>query len=166
MFNTATGVKYRFECNQWFGKKSEDKKYWRDIPATKKGKEVISSLASVKYQIVVYTGDVLGAGTDANVHITIYGANGDSGKRILKSSWRDTFEQNQIDNFEIECLDLGEIEKVRIELDNKCFKPYWFLDKVEIINLGTNEKKTFPCQQWFDKKRGDGAISRELLPVD
>lgn len=43
MFNTATGVKYKFECNQWFGKKSEDKKYWRDIPATKRGKEVISS---------------------------------------------------------------------------------------------------------------------------
>lgn len=43
MFNTATGVKYKFECNQWFGKKSEDKKYWLDIPATKRGKEVISS---------------------------------------------------------------------------------------------------------------------------
>lgn len=60
----------------------------------------------------------------------------------------------------------GEIEKVRIEHDNKNFRPAWFLDKVEVINLGTNEKKTFPCKQWLDKDRGDGAISRELLPVD
>lgn len=55
----------------------------------------------------MYTGDVFGAGTNANVYITIYGANGDSGKRVLEQSWRDLFERNQIDKFEIECLDLG-----------------------------------------------------------
>jgi hypothetical protein len=55
---------------------------------------------------------------------------------------------------------------VQIEHDNKNFRPAWFLDKIEIINLGTNEKKTFPCKQWLDKDRGDGAISRELLSVD
>lgn len=63
----------------------------------------------MKYQIVVYTGDVFGAGTNANVYLTIYGANGDSGKRVLEQSWRDLFERNQIDKFEIECLDLGKL---------------------------------------------------------
>ena len=67
----------------------------------------LTGLASIKYQVIVYTGDVFGAGTNANVYITIYGANGDSGKRVLEQSWRDLFERNQIDRFEIECLDLG-----------------------------------------------------------
>lgn len=55
LFNTATGVKYRFECNQWFGKKSDDKKYWRDIPASKRGKEVISSTYWAEKKIFVYS---------------------------------------------------------------------------------------------------------------
>lgn len=41
---------------------------------------------------------------------------------------------------------LGEIEKVRIEYDNKNFRFVWFLDKVEVINLGINEKKIFLCK--------------------
>ena len=71
----------------------------------------LTGLASIKYQVIVYTGDVFGAGTNANVYITIYGANGDSGKRVLEQSWRDLFERNQIDKFEIECLDLGKLVK-------------------------------------------------------
>ena len=53
-----------------------------------------------------------GAGTDANVCITIYGENGDSGKRPLKKRFRDLFERNQTDSFNLEMLDLGELTKV------------------------------------------------------
>ncbi|XP_078332217.1 lipoxygenase homology domain-containing protein 1-like isoform X5 [Crassostrea virginica] len=169
--DTSTGDKYLFPCKDWIQigaspfKRSMGKELeLKDVEQSQIS--VVRSLASIKYQVIVYTGDVFGAGTNANVYITIYGANGDSGKRVLEQSWRDLFERNQIDKFEIECLDLGEIEKVRIEHDNKNFRPAWFLDKIEIINLGTNEKKTFPCKQWLDKDKGDGAISRELLPVD
>lgn len=34
----------------------------------------------------VFTGDMLGAGTDADVFINIYGENGDTGERYLKNS--------------------------------------------------------------------------------
>ncbi|XP_023260962.1 lipoxygenase homology domain-containing protein 1-like, partial [Seriola lalandi dorsalis] len=40
----------------------------------------VRNLVPVKYEIIVITGDVKAAGTDANVFITIYGVNGDSGK--------------------------------------------------------------------------------------
>ena len=53
-----------------------------------------------------------GAGTDANVSITIYGENGDSGKRPLKQRFRDLFERKQTDKFALEILDLGELSKV------------------------------------------------------
>lgn len=53
------------------------------------------------------TGDVKGAGTNANVSLTLYGNTGDSGKRELTQKFRDLFERKQTDKFEIEALDLG-----------------------------------------------------------
>ncbi len=51
--------------------------------------------------IHVYTGDVIHAGTNANVFATIYGENGDSGERKLQKSEKhlDKFERNQVRAF-------------------------------------------------------------------
>lgn len=38
------------------------------------------------YKVSVMTGDVYGAGTDANVYLTIYGDQGDTGERKLRKS--------------------------------------------------------------------------------
>ena len=59
---------------------------------------------------MVVTSDEKGAGTDANVKITIYGSLGDSGKRPLQKRWRDLFERGQTDDFDIDCIDLGNIQ--------------------------------------------------------
>ena len=50
------------------------------------------------YVIRVYAGDVMHAGTNANVFATIYGENGDSGERKLQKSEKhlDKFERNQV----------------------------------------------------------------------
>lgn len=45
----------------------------------------------------VFTGDMLGAGTDANVFINIYGESGDTGERYLKNSDNhNKFERGQV----------------------------------------------------------------------
>ena len=54
------------------------------------------------------TGDVKGAGTDANVSVTIYGDNGDTGKRPLQQKMRNLFERKQTDKFTLEAVELGE----------------------------------------------------------
>ena len=74
-------------------------------------------MAAIKYEVIVYTGDVSGAGTNANVWITVFGEHGDSGKRPLKQSFRNLFEKNQMDKFTVECLDLGIYKFVE---SNKC----------------------------------------------
>lgn len=119
----------------------------------------------MQYEIKVYTGDVSGAGTDANVLINLFGENGDTGKRPLSKKLRDLFERNQVDDFKIEALDLGPLTKLQIEHDNKGFKAGWFLEKVVVTNLSDNTSTQFPCSQWLDKKKGDKLISRELLPA-
>ena len=68
---------------------------------------VIAAVARVKYEVMVHTGDVEGAGTDANMSINIFGVNGDTGKRPLKQRHRNLFEQGQVDKFTLEAVDLG-----------------------------------------------------------
>ena len=112
----------------------------------------------------MYTGDVSSAGTDANVSINIFGENGDTGKRQLTKKFRDLFERNQVDDFKIEALDLGQLTKLHIEHDNKGFGAGWFLDKVVVTNTSNGTTVEFPCSQWLDKKKGDKQIARDLLP--
>ena len=47
-----------------------------------------------QYKVTVYTGDKKGAGTDANVTITIFGDGGDSHERKLRSK-KNNFERGQ-----------------------------------------------------------------------
>lgn len=58
----------------------------------------LSPFAGYSYKIDLYTGDIWGAGTDANVLLTIHGEDGDSGQRILDNSGnnfeRDSYEKN------------------------------------------------------------------------
>ena len=51
-----------------------------------------------KYKVNVHTGDVFRAGTDANVFVTIYGDQGDTGERQLKNSetFSDKFERGHV----------------------------------------------------------------------
>ena len=88
------------------------------------------------YIITVITGDRRGAGTDANVTINLYGENGiQSGDKKLETN-ANNFERNQIEEFGIESIDLGDtITKCRIGHDNSGFGSGWFLDKVIVSSL-------------------------------
>ncbi|CAN9504554.1 unnamed protein product [Ophioblennius macclurei] len=122
------------------------------------------SLVPVKYEIIVITGDEKGAGTDANVFITIYGTNGDSGRRQLRQKFRNLFEREQTDRFLLEMLDMGELQKVRVEHDNSGLNPGWLLDRVEVTNMANGVTTIFLCGKWLDVKRADGQIERVLYP--
>lgn len=57
--------------------------------------------AAKKYTINVYTGDVSGAGTDANVFMALFGDKGDSGERKLHKSdtYKDKFERGHVSGY-------------------------------------------------------------------
>ncbi|KAL7828480.1 hypothetical protein SRHO_G00321140 [Serrasalmus rhombeus] len=124
----------------------------------------VRSLVPVKYEIIVITGDVKGAGTDANVSITIYGVNGDSGKHALKQKFRNLFERGRTDRFVLEMLDLGDLLRVKVEHDNSSQSPGWFLECVEITNTANWVTTIFVCGKWLDKTKADGKIERVLYP--
>lgn len=75
------------------------------------------------------------------------------------------FSTGQTDKFKLEFLDLGELQKIRIEHDNAGFNPGWLCDNVVITNLMTGKATKFPCNKWLDKKKGDGELFKELYAV-
>ncbi|KAL5006870.1 hypothetical protein ScPMuIL_015676 [Solemya velum] len=162
----STGDKYIFPCKSWITVTEQMSKRDGRVLEVKKVEEskisTTRNLALVKYEVAVHTGSEFGGGTNANVTITLFGSHGDTGKRPLTQKFRDLFERNQVDKFQIEALDLGELNKVTIEHDNSGFRPGWFLDKIEVTNLATNITSVFPCGRWLDKSKDDCAISRDL----
>uniref|UniRef100_A0A667Z1M9 Lipoxygenase homology PLAT domains 1 n=1 Tax=Myripristis murdjan TaxID=586833 RepID=A0A667Z1M9_9TELE len=122
------------------------------------------SLVPIKYEIIVITADVKGAGTDANVFLTIYGSSGDSGRRPLRQKFRNLFEREQSDRFLMEMLDMGELLKVRVEHDNSGLRPGWLLERVDITNTANGVTTVFLCGKWLDTKKADGKICRVLYP--
>ncbi|XP_074196134.1 lipoxygenase homology domain-containing protein 1 isoform X9 [Rhinolophus sinicus] len=160
------GNVYFFDCDSLIPLKRK-RKYFKVFEVTKTTESFASkvqSLVPVKYEVIVTTGFEPGAGTDANVFVTIFGSNGDTGKRELKKKMRNLFERGQTDHFFLETLELGELRKVRVEHDSSGYYSGWLVDKVEVTNTRTGVATIFKCGRWLDKKRGDGLTWRELFP--
>ena len=83
-----------------------------------------------EYEITVITGDKKGAGTDANVSITIFGKSGQTDKLPLKSKSKNVFERNQSDIFTMKAKCVGPMTKIRIEHDNSGAAAGWYLERV------------------------------------
>jgi len=157
--NLKTNAKTFFLCGQWLDKHSGDKQMVRELPASKEDGTTYAPL--IKYKIEVTTGDRRGAGTDANVFVTVYGENGDSGQRKLEGSGN-LFERAQTDEFGFELVELGELKKVTIGHDNSGFGASWFLDKVVVTRESDGKKWFFLCGRWLSKGEDDGAIIRDI----
>lgn len=112
----------------------------------------------------IYTGDVFGAGTNANVFVTLFGELGDSGeKKLMKSQTHmDKFERNQMDRFPIQSADLGRLFKVHVRHDNSSFSTNWFLDRIEVSDT-RGDKYIFLCERWLSKSKDDKQIERTLF---
>ncbi|XP_004422559.1 PREDICTED: lipoxygenase homology domain-containing protein 1 isoform X1 [Ceratotherium simum simum] len=160
------GNVYFFNCDCLIPLKRK-RKYFKVFEVTKTTESFASkvqSLVPVKYEVIVTTGYEPGAGTDANVFVTIFGANGDTGKRELKQKMHNLFERGSTDRFFLETLELGELRKVRLEHDSSGYYSGWLVEKVEVTNTSTGVATIFNCGRWLDKKRGDGLTWRDLFP--
>ncbi|XP_072045883.1 lipoxygenase homology domain-containing protein 1-like [Amphiura filiformis] len=165
----SIGKRLHFPCGQWFDKKKGDGQIERLLAPGEKGAK-LAKPETETYNIFVTTSDVKNAGTDANVHIIIYGDDIDTGKLTLKKSktHKDKFERGNMDEFEMEAPKVGDVKKIRIGHDNKgAFGGGWMLDNVELESPSTLGKRLhFACGRWLDKKEDDGLIERELVPKD
>lgn len=108
---------YWFFCQQWLDASKGDRQTFRELLPTDENGNPLSDQQEIVYRVHVFTGDKRNAGTDANVFLTIYGENFDSGERELnKSSNLNKFERNQVTLF----LQTNE-DKIEIFIFRKIF---------------------------------------------
>lgn len=113
---------------------------------------------------------MFGAGTDANVFATLFGANGDSGELEMKKSETNSnkFERNKTDMFTFtNILSLGELTKLRIRHDNtgSLGNTHWHLEWVKVEDAERGRTYLFPCNKWLSLSKDDKQLVRELTPI-
>ena len=80
----------------------------------------------------------MGAGTDSNVSITIFGAKDNTGElKLNEAVWKnqkkkDLFERGQMDEFEVEAKDVGIIDHIKVGHDGVKMNSPWQLESVKI----------------------------------
>ncbi|GFH09152.1 uncharacterized protein mot51, partial [Haematococcus lacustris] len=108
VLSQATGQRVYFLGDQWLDKKLGTLSLTLEPSDAKGAKQV--------FKVSVQTGDVRGAGTDADISIILFGAGGmDSGELLLENSMNN-FERGQLDEFKLDLghLELGAVTKVEI----------------------------------------------------
>uniref|UniRef100_G3U3M4 Lipoxygenase homology PLAT domains 1 n=1 Tax=Loxodonta africana TaxID=9785 RepID=G3U3M4_LOXAF len=168
LMNTLTKDKYNFNCNRWLDANEDDNEIVREMTA--EGPTVRRIMGMARYRVTVCTGELEGAGTDANVYLCLYGDVGDTGERLMYNCRNNTdlFEKGNADEFTIEAVTLRKVRRVRIRHDGKGAGSGWYLERVLVREEGQPESDNveFPCLRWLDKDKDDGQLVRELLPSD
>ena len=109
-----------------------------------------------KYKVMVCTGDMWNAGTDARVSIVVVGSLGSTWEHKLDKKWVNDFERKAIDSYTFEDVNVGVLEFIIIKMKRAkmdkilgCLAPGdpdWYLERV-IVEKGV-QKQVFPHYQW------------------
>ena len=108
--------------------------------------------APINYQVEVITSDLRGAGTDADVYLTIAGDKGDTGERILTNTSKNLFERANTDIFVVTAPNVGALQWVKVKSTGSGLGAPWHLDRIIVTSL--TESLPFPFRNWIDKKNG------------
>lgn len=108
-------------------------------------------MTAVNYVITTRTGSRLNAGTSGRIYITLLGERGESAKHQLGGLFRGAFGAGDVDAFNVEHDDLGELYAIRVENDSVLFKDDWLLEEITVTR-GARQWR-FPSFSWIP---GDG----------
>lgn len=120
-------------------------------------------MAFAEYTIIIQTGNIFGAGTDANVYVQLHGTEGSSEVMYLDDPAADNFETGSVDEFGMELPDFGFIEGILLGHDNTGDGPGWFVDFVVVRNEDTEEEWEFPIERWLAEDEADGATEVQVF---
>lgn len=135
------------------------------------------------YDVIVITGTMDGAGTDANISLKLFGTKGSTPNFIglsnanLTESTGGLFENSSWDTFRLvpgTVADYGSISRIEIKHDNANNRPGWHLGAVVVINRFSGEESVFFADRWLARDEVDkqidiyldksGAVHRTFKP--
>eukprot|EP00051_Salpingoeca_urceolata_P019600 m.287983 g.287983 ORF g.287983 m.287983 type:complete len:4380 (-) comp19448_c1_seq3:277-13416(-) len=146
---------FTFPCGQWFGTQ-------RDNGQTERVLSVYSEPVEIPYAVTIYTSDLDGAGTDANVAITVSGKgpNGEDNANEINFAGAPagTFSKGKVDRFGIKVISIDAPTMLRIGHDGSGDLPDWHVDKVVLENKLTHMPYEFPVHRWIKAPYGKPAM--------
>ncbi|ESP04057.1 hypothetical protein LOTGIDRAFT_109826, partial [Lottia gigantea] len=120
------------------------------------------------YQLSVHTGMRGSAGTRSRVSFVLSGDGGDTGVRqLIDEKGKKVFNRSSVNQYVMGVpKGLGPLSYLRIWHDNSGKKKHqgWYLSKVIVTDLQTNQIYFFLCNRWLAVEEDDGMIDR-ILPV-
>eukprot|EP00854_Cymbomonas_tetramitiformis_P003095 gene3095-3928_t len=159
--NDATQETWYFPCDRWFDKDEPPNKISQVLPVVVRD----PNATKCDYKVEVHTSDVKFAGTDANVHVTLFGSKGNSGKQALSNS-KNNFERNMVDQFILKGLpNVGAIDRVLLGHDNSLPGAGWHVFQVEVFSINTGERVIFPVDRWFATDEEPYQCEQTLFPL-
>ena len=105
--------------------------------------EITYGKPKTKYNIAISTGE---QGTQGDVFITIFGSWGKTDEIALRKS-TSQFGANKTDDFELEDIDVGEIDKIRFRY-NPVESESWNLKSVQISRIDPIKLQRLPSKAW------------------
>ncbi|XP_048461921.1 polycystic kidney disease protein 1-like 2 [Rhincodon typus] len=121
--------------------------------------------AQYRYLVTVFTGHRRGASTTSKVTITLYGSEGESDPHFLTDLEKPNFERGGVDGFLLTTLfPLGDLQRIRLWHDNSGSSPSWYVNRVTVLDLETDERWCFLCNSWLAIDVGDCLLDK-AFPV-
>ncbi|XP_066489047.1 polycystin family receptor for egg jelly-like [Tiliqua scincoides] len=122
----------------------------------------------VGYLVTIYTGNCCGAGTAADVFIRLIGQAGVSDVHQLKHPrFPKILQRGSVHTFLLTTKeDLGDIFSLHVWHNNSGYFSSWYLSRVKVQNLATQQSWLFMCRKWLALGQGDGQIERTFTATD
>ncbi|KAM4017468.1 polycystin-1-like protein 2 [Anomaloglossus baeobatrachus] len=119
--------------------------------------------AQYRYLVTVFTGHRRGAATSSKVTLTLYGSEGESDPHHLDDPDGVVFERGGSDVFLMTTLlPLGEVQRIRLWHDNSGDKPSWYVNRVLVHDVETDQRWCFLCNSWLSVEVGDCVLDMEF----
>lgn len=95
------------------------------------------------FQLLVKTGDQEGAGTDANVYVTLEDENAVSSSRVkLDKIFYNDLERSTVDTYTVDCPEnFGKVKNIRLTRDTSGFADDWFCDYIHVEDRRVPKRK-------------------------
>ncbi|CAH1243359.1 PKDREJ [Branchiostoma lanceolatum] len=126
-------------------------------------------LAHYQYDVTVVTGFRRNAGTSGNVNIRLIGDYGESELHTISDPLtnRKVLQRGSIDSFLITTRDwLGEIKEIAIRMDNVGKSQSWYLSRVMVRDLQTDQWWHFLSNRWLTTDENRREIEIHLPVTD
>jgi hypothetical protein len=121
------------------------------------------SLLRIQYEVIVATGDVAGAGTDADVLVYLQGASGfATGPDNLDTPDVDDFERRSLGYYTITGRDVGDLTMLRVQLSSGAGDNPWYCREVTARNLITGQVWVFAVDRWLGG--GNRLLTADVFP--